>query len=523
MPDLVVRNANIWTGDGARADTFVVRDGRCAFVGVERDVSPSVGATILDLGGRFVMPGFTDAHVHLLWTGIAMHSVDLKGVTSSEEAVRRVAERVASTAPGGWVTGAGWDQHSWPDRRFPDRRVLDAVSPDHPVMLTHTSGHCTWVNTAALRAAGITATTPVPTGGAIDLDEHGEPSGILRDNASKLVSDTMPHPSQSDRIATAERAIAAAHRLGLTGVHAMNVGRGEYQALHALNDAGKLHLRVRMFLAHELLDEWIARNAATGDGDEMLRIGGVKFFADGALGSLTAWMEQPYEGSTDVGFPLQPVADLERDVRRSLEQGLAPAIHAIGDRANRETLDLFERVRDVASGLPRRIEHAQVLLPGDVARFAALGVTASVQPIHATADWRKVDREWGDRGRGSYAFRSLAEAGVNLAFGSDTPVETMDPIAGVHAAVTRRTADGEPPAGWYPDQRLSLSDALRHYTAGPALAVQESDRFGRIAVGHHADFVVLSQDPFAVDDPMRLLDTEIEMTVVGGEIVYQKG
>ncbi len=500
-----------------------MRDGRYVFVGAPRDFALPAETEVLDLGGRFVMPGFTDAHVHLLWTGLAMQSVDLKGVASIEESVGRVAERASRTEKGGWVTGAGWDQHSWPDRRFPDRRVLDAVSPDHPVMLTHTSGHCTWVNTAALRAAGITATTPVPTGGAIDLDEHGEPSGILRDNASKLVSDAMPHPSQSDRIATTERAIAAAHRLGLTGIHAMNIGRGEYQTLHALNDAGKLHLRVRMFLAHELLDEWIARNAATGDGDEMLRIGGVKFFADGALGSLTAWMEQPYEGSTEVSFPLQPVADLERDVRRSLEQGLAPAIHAIGDRANREALDLFERGGDLAPGLPRRIEHAQALLPGDAARFAALRVTASVQPIHATADWQKVDREWGERGRGAYAFASLSEAGVNLAFGSDTPVEAMDPIAGLHAAVTRRTADGEPPAGWYPDQRVALGEALRHYTTGPALAVQESDRFGRIALGHHADFVVLSQDPFAVADPMRLLDTEIEMTVIGGEVVYQKG
>lgn len=524
MTDLLLRNARIWTGDAAapHADTAVVRDGRFAFVGREQDAHVATGADVLDAGARLVVPGFTDSHAHLLGTGLAMRSVDLKGAPSVAEAVRRVGERVASSPPSAWIRGAGWDQHDWPGARFPQRRDLDAVAPDHPVVLTHTSGHCMWVNSATLRAAGITATTVSPGGGAIDLDADGEPTGILRDNASRLVSDVAPKLTRTERLAATEQAIAHAHRLGVTGVHAMDVGRGELQALHALNDSGNLRLRVRPFLSAGALDEWFDRNLATGDGDDMLRIGGVKFFADGALGSMTAWMIEPFEGTGDTGLALQPAEALECDVRRCLEHRLAPAIHAIGDRANREVLDIIARARDLAPHLPRRIEHAQLLAPGDVARFAYYGVTASVQPIHATQDMAKVGRAWGARGAYAYAFASLRSIGINLAFGSDTPVETMDPIAGIHAAVTRRNAAGEPPGGWYPDQRLTVEDAIAAYTSGAASAVREHGVCSRIAPGYHADLVLLSENILECADPMRILDARVDATVVGGEVVYRR-
>jgi predicted amidohydrolase YtcJ len=521
MPDLFIRNARIWTGaDPTWADTAYVRDGRFLFVGRAGDVSPQAGAPILDLEGRFMMPGFIDAHVHLLGTGLAMSSVDLKGVASAEEALRRVADRVAVTPADSWVTGAGWDQNLWAGAAFPHRHMLDRVSGVTPIVLTHTSGHCIWTNSAALRAAGVTGATPDPAGGAIDRDGEGAPTGILRDQASKLVADAMPHVSQADRIAAVEAAVRHAHRLGVTGVHAMNAGRGEFQALHALNDAARLRLRVRLYLAHDRLDEWIERNLATGDGDDMLRIGGVKFFADGALGSLTAWMFEPYERAVTSGFPLQPVEDLERDVRRSLEQGLAPAIHAIGDRANHEVLDLYQRVTGVGTHLPRRIEHAQCLIADDIGRFAAQQIFASMQPVHAPADWRKVDAEWGARGRGAYAFASLLSSGARLAFGSDTPVETMDPLAGVHAAVTRRTADGKPATGWFPDERIPVAEALHSYTVGAAAAGGEADSTGVIREGARADAVVLSADPFSLADHMALQDISVVMTIVAGEIVH---
>jgi len=524
MPDLVIHNAHIWTGDPARptASAAVVRDGKFAHVGDQTEINAAPGAKVLDLGGRFLMPGFTDAHVHLLATGLGMGAVQLKEVPSIEEALRRVRERVAVSPASSWVTGAGWDQNLWPGATFPSRHQLDGISPEHPVVLTQASGHCTWLNSAALRAAGITGATASPEGGAIDIGDDGEPTGILRDNASRLVTEVMPRPTQTDRIAAIEEAVRGAHRLGVTAVHPMDVGRGEFQALHALNDSGRLHLRVRLFLSHQKLDEWIERGITTGDGDDMLRIGGVKFFTDGALGSLTAWMFDPYEHSTACGFPLQPVEDLERDVRHCLERGIAPAVHAIGDRANHEALNIFERARALAPALPRRIEHAQLLRADDVARFAALGVAASVQPIHARQDQHKSDRSWGPRGRLAYAYRSLQSSGADLAFGSDAPVETMDPLAGIHAAVTRRNADGEPAGGWYPEQRVGTEDALRHYTAGPAKAVGEVESFGRIAKGYHADFIVLSEDPLSLTDPMRLCQLRVDMTALGGEIVYQR-
>ena len=522
MADLFLHNGRIWTGDPAApwATAALIRNGRFDQVGDAGGIEAPHNVETLDARGRLVVPGLTDGHAHLLGTGAAMRSVDLKRMASAQEAASRVAARAAAMPAGEWVRGAGWDQNDWPGAAFPHRRDLDALVPDHPAYLVHTSGHCAWVNTAALRAANVTRETVAPTGGAIDVDGDGEPTGVLRDAAMRLVADAIPAPTQRDRIDAMRDAIAYAHSLGVTGAHAMDVGRGELQALYALNDGGELRLRVRTFLSATRIDEWIDRNMATGDGDDMLRCGGVKFFADGALGSLTAWMQEPYEDTDDCGFPLQPIDELRAQVARCLEHGLAPAIHAIGDRANHEVLDLLETLRDVAPRLPRRIEHAQLLQAADVGRLAALGVTASMQPIHATQDMSKVDRSWGRRGSGAYVFASLLASGANLAFGSDTPVETMDPLAGIHAAETRRNDDGEPAAGWYPAQRISLDAALAAYTSGCARAAGEAHAVGRIAPGYFGDFVVLTDDLFALDDPMRILEARVAATVVGGEVVF---
>ncbi|MCH8160645.1 MAG: amidohydrolase [Chloroflexi bacterium] len=523
MPDLLLKNARIWTGDDASpwANAAVIQDGRFSFAGRDTDINPPTAADVLDAEGRLVVPGLTDGHAHLLQTGLAMRAVDLKGVTSVGEAAERVGERAAKTAAGDWVQGAGWDQNLWPDLAFPDKRALDAVAPDTPVALTHTSAHCVWVNSAALREAGVTASTEVPDGGRIDIGADGEPSGILRDTAAALIYRAMPAPTREQRIDALAEAIRHANGLGLTGVHAMDVNGGELAALKELNEQGALKLRVRAYLSQARLERWIEEGIKTGGGDDALRIGGVKFFADGALGSLTAWMLRPYEHGSDTGLPLQPVHQLEERVRRCLQNGLAPAIHAIGDRANREVLDIIERAQALAPSLPRRIEHAQLLEPEDSMRFVELGVSASMQPIHATQDYLKVDREWGARGSNAYVFASLLWTGANVAFGSDSPVETMSPIAGIHAAVTRRTPDGKPSGGWFSEEATSLEAAVAAYTAGCATACGESERFGKIAKGFMGDFVVLSDDLFAMDDPMCILDATAVATVVGGEIVYQ--
>lgn len=523
MPDLLIHNARIWTGDptAPHANAALVRDGRFVFAGDERDVATPAGAARLDARSRMVVPGLTDGHAHLLGAGFPLHGIDLKGVPSPDDAARTVGERAAAAPAGTWIRGTGWDQNLWPGARFPHRSVLDAVAPEHPVILTQTSGHCVWVNSVALRLAGIDDATEAPFGGAIDRDAAGAPTGILRDAASRLVEDIIPHPTPGERIAALRAAIAHAHALGITGTHAMNVGRGEYQAMLALADTGRLAYRIRAFMTAERLDEWIARGMRTGDGDDMMRIGGVKFFTDGALGSLTAWMLEPYEGRDDIGLPMQPADEFETSIRRCIEHGLAPAIHAIGDRANRVALDILERARDMAPALPRRIEHAQLLTPADIPRFAALGVTASMQPIHATQDIAKVDREWGSRGAYAYAFASLARSGANVAFGSDAPVEDMNPLAGIHAAVTRRRANGEPAEGWRPAERVSVDAALAAYTSGCARAVREDDRFGRIAPGYHADFAVLSHDLGAIE-PMQIASARAEITYVAGARVFAR-
>jgi hypothetical protein len=516
VTSLALTHGRIWTGNPAQSWAAVASVAEGRFVDIGR-AAPAGDTRAIDLDGRLVVPGFWDAHAHLAYTGMAMAQVQLKGARSIAEVQRLVRDRVEASAPDAWVEGAGWDQNDWPDPRFPSRHDLDLVSPRNPVVLVHTSGHCSWVNSAALRAANIDAQTGSPEGGAIPPGDDGLPAGILFDRAMDLVSAAIPSRGPGYRTDAILRAAAHAHSLGIVGVHAMDVGPGELAALRALHGGGRLRLRVRAFLSAR--DESLWDGMRTGDGDEWLRIGGVKWFADGALGSLTAWMEEPYEHEGGRGFPLQPVDELEAAVRRALAAGLAPAIHAIGDRANREVLDLLERVAALAPELPRRIEHAQLLGSGMARRFAGLAVTASVQPIHATQDMAKVDREWGARGRYAYPFRSLLAAGVNLAFGSDTPVETMDPLAGLRAAVNRQRDDGHPPGGWYPSERLTVEQALAAYTSDAATAVREP-LAGRIASGYAADCVILSHN--FVEDPALLSAAMVDMTVIGGEVVYAR-
>ena len=522
MADLLLTNARIWTGDASRpwAETALVRGGNFAGVGAANQFSVASGVETLDARAQLVVPGLVDGHVHLHGTGSAMQQVALKGTKTVEEAITLVAERVTTTRPGDWIQGTGWDQNSWRGQAFPTATDLDSATPNNPVLLSHTSGHCTWVNSAAMRTASIDASTVAPDGGAIDRDANGEATGILRDHASNLVYSVIPRPSAADRKANLLAAQTHAHRLGLTGVHAMDVRMTEMESLEGLRGDGLLTLRVRAYVAAQQLDRFQGRR--TGDGDDLLRIAGTKFFSDGALGSLTAWMDEPFDGTDNRGFPLQPIEELEERVRLSLSMGLAPAIHAIGDRANGEVLGLLERLCDVAPGLVRRVEHAQLLADRDAARFSALGITASVQPIHLTQDFEKVDRFWGSRGRFAYIFRSMLDAGVNLAFGSDTPVETMDPLAGIHAAATRQQADGSPFGGWYADERVSVEEAVQAFSAGCAAAVGEEDRFGRIAAGYAADFVILDRDILDLKDASDILRARVAMTVIGGNVVYDR-
>ena len=479
-------------------------------------------AEVLDLGGRVVLPGLTDAHIHFLGYALGLQKIDLYEVPSLQEALDRVAARAAEVPPGTWIQGHGWTQEVWPERAFPSAADLDRVAPHHPVVLAHKSWHSCWVNSQALAVAGITADTPDPKGGAIQRDADGAPTGILLEmSAMDLIEDHVPSPSANEIDVALTAAFPTAWRLGLTGVHDCD-GRDALHAYQRLHQRDALGIRIHKHIRAEALDEAITVGLRSGLGDAQLRLGHVKLFADGALGSRTAWMLAPYEGRpNDRGIPIYPPEELADMVYRAAQAGLACAIHAIGDRANRVVLDAFERVQGAPLPLPQRIEHVQLLHPDDLPRLAEMGIVASMQPIHAPQDMEIAERYWGTRAMLSYAWRALLNSGAVLAFGSDCPVETMNPFVGIHAAVTRRRADGAPgPDGWHPEQRLTVAQAVYAYTMGAAHAAGLTHRLGSLSPGKLADLVVLDRDIFKVA-PDEIAETRPLGTMIGGRWVYR--
>lgn len=492
-------------------------------------------ARVVDLGGRHVFPGLIDAHVHVVAYGLALRQIELRQARSLADAVRIVGERVqaertgARADPDAWILGRGWDKNLWPEGRFPTRADLDPVTGARPAAFSSKDGHLLWVNTAALRAAGITAATPDPPGGAISRGADGEPDGLLKEEATGLIRRVLPAPTAKMREEAAAAAIAEFHRVGLTGLHAFTgagtEGPAQFVALQALHARGALHARVIVTVPDRDLPAAAAAGLRTGLGDARLRVGPVKIFADGTLGSQTASMLAPFEGRPgERGIQVRTPDELDRLVSDALAAGLWTAIHAIGDRANRDVLDVLERHREASAraGARHRIEHVQVLHPDDLPRLARLGVVASMQPIHATADREVADRYWGARARWAYAWRSLAAHRTVLAFGSDAPVETPDPWRGLFAAVTRRREGEAEAAAWYPEERLTLEEALRAYTQGAAYAAGTEAWQGRLAPGALADFIVLDRDPYA-GPPETLLQTRVLATVVGGRAIWAAG
>lgn len=504
------------------AEAIGIIHGRIVAVGANADVRAAMGRTdSLDLRGRTVVPGLIDAHLHFAALSLGLTEAPLTGVRSIGEAVERVAARARETPPGEWIVGSGWNSNTIRDGRWPERGDIDQVVSSHPVALSSQDHHSLWVNSRALAAAGITRDTPDPPDGRIVRDADGEPTGLLLEGGRTLLRRAIPDPSPEQLQEALRLGMREANRLGLTGAGSMEDPAAFY-ALQRLRDAGGLSLRIYESIPADLLDTAIALGVRTGFGDEWLRLGHLKIFADGALGSRTAHMLAPYANEPEnYGIAVRPRAEIRDLVRRAATHGIATCIHAIGDAANRILLDIYEEARrdSLLDGLRPRIEHVQVLDPADFGRLAEIGVVASMQPIHCTSDMFGIDRWWGERGRGAYIFEELRRSGAVLAFGSDAPVDDLSPIAGIHAAVTRQNAAGEPAGGWYPEQRLSAYDALRAYTWGAAYASGEEDIKGTIAAGKLGDLVVLSQDLLAVPGP-EILHTEVEATVVGGEVVF---
>lgn len=506
-------------------EALAVRAGRIVAAGSSREIlaaSPP-SAERVDLGGRAVVPGLVDAHAHFLGYAEKAAWIDLRGASSAADVLARVAAAPAGES-GAWILGRGWDQNDWSDPSYPGRDELDRVVGDRPAYLVRVCGHAAWVSSAALRIAGIDRGTADPPGGRILRGPEGEPSGILLDNAMDLVREAIPPVSAGERKRLLREAASRCLAAGLVGAHEMGISAETVDIYRELYAAGELPFRVTAYL--EGGDPSILPLLEKGPWTEsdFFSIAGVKFYADGSLGARSAALLEEYaDDPGNRGILMRTPDSLCAEILRCHEKGFQAAVHAIGDAAVREALDVFERVLAgrPASDRRHRIEHAQIVSPADVPRFARLGVIPSMQFVHCVSDMPWVGARIGPaRERGAYAWRSLLEAGSRIPGGSDFPVESIDPLLGIHAAVARATTSGEPAGGWHPEERLTMAEALRAFTVDAAWAARREAIAGSLSPGKLADFVVLSDDPFAVE-AAAVPRIRVLATVLGGSFAYR--
>jgi len=523
---LAIVNARVWTGDELRpwADAVAVSGERIAAVGSSAEISKMTpaGARIIDAAGGMVVPGFIDSHVHFITGGHRLASVQLRDAGTPAEFIARIKAFAATLPEGTWITGGDWDHENW-GGELPRRDWIDSITPAHPVWVTRLDGHMSLANSAAMRAAGVTREAPDVAGGTIVRDSPGDPTGVFKDNAASLVGRAVPDPTpvQDDRALDAAMAYVAAQ--GVSSVHDMGSWDdiAVYRRAHA---AGRLSTRIYAGVPLASWERLRDSVAATGRGDTLLRIGLLKAFVDGSLGSHTAAFFEPFtDVPTDTGLIVTPPDELYARVAGADRAGLHVAVHAIGDRAINLQLDIFERVARENGARDRRfrIEHAQHIAPADIPRFGALGVIASMQPYHAIDDGRWAERVIGPkRIETTYAFRSLIDSDARVAFGSDWFVAPPTPLEGIYAAVTRRTLDDKNPDGWVPAQKITVEEALRAYTRDAAYASFEENEKGTIARGKLADLVLLDRDVTRIA-PETIRETRVLTTIVGGHIIYE--
>jgi predicted amidohydrolase YtcJ len=533
--DLILTNGNVITVDAERpqVEALAVRGDRILAVGSNQEIEAYRGAEtrVIDLEGETAVPGLIDAHLHFPRLGKRTKQLFLDETRSPEEAIAIVREQVESAEPGEWITGRGWHTVTW-GSGYPDNEALSAVSPENPVFLIGMASHAVWVNAKALELAGITKDTPDPGGGRIlRHPETGEPTGILLETARDLVESYLPPETRDTKKADIKLSVETAARLGLTEVHDAGVGDETIEIYEELLEEGEL--KVRLYVMYsipdggEVLDAFVQDPPRIGLGNHMLTLRSLKAFADGALGARGAALLAPYSDLEDsTGLVQNDEEELYKIVSKSMEAGYQVAVHAIGDRGNRMVLDAVARAKEAHPGADARvrIEHAQIVAVEDIPRFGELGVIPSMQPIHCTMDMGFAEARVGpERMKGAYAWKSLIDSGAILAASSDTPafpVHYSNPIWGIYAAVTRQTNDGEPDGGWYPEEKVTRLDALKMYTLNAAYAAFEEDIKGTLTPGKLADVTVLSKDILSISDA-EILDTEVVMTIVGGEVVYR--
>jgi hypothetical protein len=552
--DAIYMNGRLLTMDDEQpdAEALAIVGDRIVGVGTTTEIRRRFTApSVVDLQGKTVLPGLIDAHAHFISLGIARMTVDLVGAPSAEAAAERVAERVRRSSKGQWIRGRGWNQNLWPTRAFPHHRTLDKIASDHPVVLSRIDGHALWVNKRALEIAGITRATPDPDGGKIVRDAQGNPTGVLIDNAESLVALHVPPPSDAEL----EEAILTAQQeclsLGLTGVHDMGVDSTDLAAYRRLIESDRLQMRIYAAIGGPgpTWERFKVEGPLIGFGRSRLTVRALKLYADGALGSRGAALIEPYaDDPANRGLTVTNEQELTVSVTEALQHGFQVCTHAIGDRANSIVLNVYERAINATGARDHRlrVEHAQVLHPDDIGRFAKLRVLPSMQPTHCTSDMYWAEARLGHRrSKGAYAWRSLLSTGVIIPCGSDFPVEYPNPLLGVYAAITRRDAEGKPRSaadltserfelsdagivdpsvfdgGWYAGERMTLAEVLKGYTTWAATAAFEESQKGSLTAGKLADFIVLS-DAFDERTPQRILDTKVESTYIGGRRVYAK-
>ncbi|MGI8907822.1 MAG: amidohydrolase [Candidatus Sumerlaeaceae bacterium] len=520
-PHLLVQGNRVWHCSNDAAPLGLdFRDS--AFAVTKRNMSRDV--QFIDLGGRTVIPGLVDAHVHFLWWALNLKLADLSTARSEDQAVQMLKGHCSNAKPGEWIVGFGWSHNAWKAPGLPSSRSLDEAFAANPVYLSSKCGHLAWVNSAALAAAEVTASTGDPAGGEIERAE-GRITGILKETANALVHDRIAAPTDEQRMNALRQGQEIAHSLGITGMHTPE-DLDTWGFMQRAHENKELTMRVNFWIPASALESLESLQIRHGLGDDRLRIGAVKLFSDGSLGGRTALMQAPYENEPEnFGICVCEADEIERITLKANRAGLAMAIHAIGDKAVDNVLRAYESAQDQlrseggAPPIQNRIEHLQVLSPEFVPRLQKVRPIASMQPVHLCADMGPADRFWGARGRYAYAFRTLQEAGCTLAFGSDAPVEPVNPFYGLYAATTRRSLENEPAGGWYPEEKISLQCALEAYTINTAVASGQAAQLGSLAPGKLADFVVVEQDPFEVS-PAELRDIKPVATYSGGRLVW---
>ena len=532
VADLIITNAKIWTVDKAHptAQAVAVLGDRIIAVGSNADVDVLRGhdTKVINAGGKLVLPGFNDAHVHFVSGGLQLESVQLNDATSKQEFVRRIAEQARKTPKGEWIQGGDWDETKWNPLSLPTKELIDPVTPDNPVFVSRYDGHSALANSAALRLAGVTSQTPDPPGGVIVRDPQGNPTGDLKDAATDLVFKVIPALSHEQRLRAVRRALNYAASLGVTSVQNMDPDYADIAAYAELLQNGELTTRIYAAPLIDQVDDQVKIGIRHAFGGPFLRIGAVKGFADGSLGSRTAYFFEPFSDEPGnyglLGEEMQPLSLMRDRMMKADAAGLQICTHAIGDQAISIVLDLYTYVAKAHGEMDRRfrIEHAQHMAAKDFDRFAQLNVIASVQPYHAIDDGRWAEGYIGhDRASRTYAFRTFLNHGVHLAFGTDWDVAPLNPIFTIYAAVTRATLDGKNPNGWFPEQKLTVVEAVEAYTMGSAYAEFQEKVKGSITPGKLADMVVLSDDIFSVD-PAKIRDVKVLKTIVGGKVVWDK-